>query len=81
MVGHRSSLVNALQTACEQSVGVQFHFSHQAEVVSFTPKPTVLITPHHSSDEQPYEVIANIVIAADGVSKCLSRAISSIWQC
>ena len=71
MVGHRFSLVDALQTACEEEGGrVRFHFSHKAEVVSYSSAPTVWITPRHSGDDEKlYEVKPDIVIAADGVSK------------
>ena len=72
MVGHRSSLVNALQAACNQYPAVRFHFCHKAEVISFTPHPSIQITPQ-AVTIPTHSISADIVLAADGV-KSLTRS-------
>lgn len=69
MVGHRSSLVGSLFSACQQEErkgAITIHFSSTiSEISEFTgPSITFTITPRNNT---PYQSTANILIAADGI--------------
>ena len=66
MVGHRSSLANALYEGCKRERAIKFFFSTNAEKVNtYSPKPSFTATPRNG--DAPYEVEADILLAADGV--------------
>src|SRR4051812_37703670 len=66
MVGHRSSLANALYNGCKREKSIKFHFSTVVEkVASFSPKPAFVATPRRGGE--PYTVKADVLLAADGV--------------
>lgn len=66
MVGHRSSLANGLYNGCVKEPTIKFHFSTSAEKVNkFGPRPSFTAVPRDSS--APYEVEADIILAADGI--------------
>ncbi|KAJ9639553.1 hypothetical protein H2199_006588 [Coniosporium tulheliwenetii] len=67
MVGHRSSLANALYEGCKRAEkSIQFFFSTNVEKVkTFAPKPSFTAIPRKGGD--PYEVEADVLLGADGV--------------
>jgi len=66
MVGHRSSLANALYNGCRRESSIQFNFSTVVgNVTSFSPKPSFTATSRKGG--QPYTVQADIILAADGI--------------
>lgn len=66
MVGHRSSLANALYNGCKREKSIKFNFATVVgKVSSFSPKPTFTATPRKGGE--PYTVEADILLAADGV--------------
>ena len=66
MVGHRSSLANALYEGCKREKAIRFIFSTTAEkVTTYSPKPSFTATPRNG--DAPYKVEADILLAADGV--------------
>lgn len=66
MVGHRSSLANNLYDGCLKEPAIKFHFSTNAEKVNkFGPQPSFTASPRDGS--APYEVEADVILAADGI--------------
>ena len=66
MVGHRSSLANALYEGCKPEKAIKFFFSTTAEKVqSYSPKVSFTATPRNG--DAPYKVEADVLLAADGV--------------
>ena len=66
MVGHRSSLASALYDGCKREKSITFVFSTTAEkVATYSPKPTFTAIPRNG--DAPYEVEADVLLAADGV--------------
>ena len=66
MVGHRSSLANALYEGCKREKAIKFFFSTNVEKVNaYSPKPSFTATPRNG--DAPYKVEADILLAADGV--------------
>ena len=66
MVGHRSSLANALYNGCKRENGIKFFFSTAASHVrAFSAKPSFTATPRNG--EPPYEVEADVLLGADGI--------------
>ena len=69
MVGHRSSLAGSLFKACKQEKSIAFHFSTAAEQVeTWSPKASLRVKPR---DGQPFTVIADILLAADGLKSTI----------
>ncbi|XHF98703.1 hypothetical protein AWENTII_002246 [Aspergillus wentii] len=67
MVGHRSTLANALFNGCKKEPAIAFHFSSGAEEInSFGPLPSFTVLPRDSGIPA-YRVEADILIGADGV--------------
>lgn len=65
MVGHRSSLAGGLYQGCAKEPAIKFHFSTSAEKINkFGPQPSFTAVPRDGS--APYEVEADVVLAADG---------------
>lgn len=66
MVGHRSSLASGLYNGCLREPAIKFHFATSAEAVTqFGPRPSFTAAPRDGS--APYEVTADIILAADGI--------------
>jgi salicylate hydroxylase len=67
MVGHRHSLANGLYNGCLRYPDqIKFHFSTAAEnVTSFGPRATFTAVPRDGS--APYQVEADVLLAADGI--------------
>ena len=66
MVGHRSSLANALYEGCKREKAIKFFFSTNTEKVNtYSPRPSFTAAPRNG--DAPYEVEADILLAADGV--------------
>jgi salicylate hydroxylase len=66
MVGHRSSLANALYEGCKREKAIRFFFSTNVEKVgTYSPRPSFTATPRNG--DAPYKVEADILLAADGV--------------
>ena len=69
MVGHRSDLAGAMYDHCKKQKSISFFFSTTAgDVKSFSPKPTFVAIPRHG---EPYEVSADIILAADGIKSAI----------
>ena len=65
MVGHRSDLAGAMYNHCKKQTSIDFFFSTAVdEMKSFTPKPSFIARPRKGA---PYEVHADVVLAADGI--------------
>lgn len=70
--GHRATLAGGLYEACKKEPAIKFHFSCTLDSVdSFSPEPTITIRPREGGGE-PYQVKADVLIAADGI-KSLAR--------
>jgi salicylate hydroxylase len=66
MVGHRSSLANALYDGCKREKAIKFFFSTTAETVkTYSHKPSFTAIPRNG--DAPFKVEADILLAADGV--------------
>jgi salicylate hydroxylase len=66
MVGHRASLANALYEGCKREKAIRFLFSTTVEKVqTYSPRPCFTATPRNG--DAPYNVVADILLAADGV--------------
>ncbi|RMJ22285.1 monooxygenase [Aspergillus sp. HF37] len=66
MVGHRSSLASGLYSGCSKEPAIKFHFSTSAEKVNrFGPQASFTAMPRDGS--APYEVEADVILAADGI--------------
>ncbi|KAJ3733290.1 putative monooxygenase [Lentinula guzmanii] len=69
MVGHRFSLADAILNACKKETAITFHFSTSCTgIKSWTPKPTITVKPREG---EPYDVSADIVLAADGIKSVI----------
>jgi len=65
MVGHRSSLANAIHEGCKREKAVNFFMSTSAgDVKSYGPKPSFTAIPRKG---EPYPVECDVLFAADGV--------------
>ncbi|GAW04865.1 salicylate hydroxylase [Lentinula edodes] len=65
MVGHRSSLANAMFDACKKETAITFHFkSSCGGVKSWLPKPIFTVVPREG---ESYDVSVDVVLAADGI--------------
>lgn len=65
MVGHRSSLANAMFDACRKETAITFHFkSSCGGIKSWLPKPIFTVVPREG---ESYDVSVDVVLAADGV--------------
>lgn len=65
MVGHRSSLAEALYKGCTAEKGIKFHFSTTVKNVdSFSPRPSFTAIPR---DGAHYTAECDVLLAADGV--------------
>ena len=66
MVGHRSSLANALYNGCKRQKAVEFIFSTTVEeVIAYRPTPSFVAIPRDG--DNTYQVEADVLLAADGV--------------
>ena len=66
MVGHRATLVNGLYGGCKSEQSIKFNFGTTAkDVVTFSPRPCFTATPRNG--DAPYQVEADVLLAADGV--------------
>ena len=65
MVGHRASLAGSLLDGCKREKAINLFFSTASgEVKSYGPNPSFMAIPRKG---EPYEVKADILLAADGV--------------
>ncbi|KAJ3892829.1 hypothetical protein GG344DRAFT_75596 [Lentinula edodes] len=65
MVGHRSSLANAMFDACKNETAITFHFkSSCGGIKSWIPKPIFTVVPREG---ESYDVSVDVVLAADGI--------------
>ncbi|KAH7870263.1 uncharacterized protein C8R40DRAFT_1057308 [Lentinula edodes] len=65
MVGHRSSLANAMFDACKKETAITFHFKLSCGgVKSWLPKPIFTVVPREG---ESYDVSVDVVLAADGI--------------
>jgi salicylate hydroxylase len=63
--GHRSSLAGSMYKGCQGESAIKFHFSTGlVSVDSYSPKPIITVKPR---DEDPYQVEADVLLAADGI--------------
>jgi salicylate hydroxylase len=73
--GHRASLAGGLYKGCQKENAIKFNFgSTLVSVDSFRPKPAFTIKP---SDGDPYQVTADILVAADGTKSSIRSALLS----
>ncbi|KAL9616963.1 MAG: hypothetical protein Q9160_008233 [Pyrenula sp. 1 TL-2023] len=77
MVGHRSSLATSIYEACRREKSITFHFSSPvSELLSFTPSPSIRISPRSDSGPlEPYTVTSDILLAADGIKSLIRTAL------
>ncbi|KAJ3871942.1 hypothetical protein F5051DRAFT_340127 [Lentinula edodes] len=65
MVGHRSSLANAMFDACKNETAITFHFkSSCGGIKSWIPKPIFTVVPREG---ESFDVSVDVVLAADGI--------------
>ncbi|KAJ4491633.1 putative monooxygenase [Lentinula edodes] len=65
MVGHRSSLANAMFDACKTETAITFHFkSSCGGIKSWIPKPIFTVVPREG---ESFDVSVDVVLAADGI--------------
>ncbi|KAJ3850425.1 putative monooxygenase [Lentinula lateritia] len=65
MVGHRSSLANAMFDACRKETAITFHFNSSCGGIrSWLPKPIFTVVPREG---ESYDVSVDVVLAADGI--------------
>ena len=75
MVGHRSSLASSIYEGCLRESAIKFHFSTNiTHITSFSPRPTFTATPKDSKIS-PYQVNADVLLAADGVKSMIRPAL------
>ncbi|KUI60711.1 3-hydroxybenzoate 6-hydroxylase 1 [Cytospora mali] len=73
--GHRSSLAGGIYNACKREPAIKFKFSSQiASIDTFEPRPTFTVKPREG---EPYQVEADVVLAADGIKSPTRAAILS----
>ncbi|KAK3954625.1 hypothetical protein QBC32DRAFT_80108 [Pseudoneurospora amorphoporcata] len=69
--GHRSSLAGGLYNGCLKESAIKFNFGTSlVKVLSWAPKPRILLKSR--TQEEPFEVEADILLASDGI-KSLTR--------
>lgn len=69
--GHRSSLAGGLFNGCKRESAIRFHFSTALiKIDSYEPRPILTVK---SRDGEPYQVEADILLAADGI-KSVTRS-------
>ncbi|KAJ3862720.1 hypothetical protein EV359DRAFT_74022 [Lentinula novae-zelandiae] len=73
MVGHRSSLANAMFDACKNETAITFHFkSSCGGIKSWLPKPIFTVVPREG---ESYDVSVDVVLAADGIKSVVRTQI------
>ncbi|KAJ3794749.1 hypothetical protein GGU11DRAFT_689144 [Lentinula aff. detonsa] len=72
MVDHRSSLAGGMYDACKKEKAISFHFNSSCTVKTWEPKPRITVTPR---DGAPYNVYADVVLAADGIKSSVRSQI------
>jgi len=71
--GHRHSLANGMYEACKKEEAINFHFATPlAAINDFYPKPAFKVQPRGG---QPYTVVADVVLACDGIKSITRQAI------
>lgn len=73
MTGHRSNLAGSIYAGCKKEKSINFFFATEIrEVKTFGPQPTIMAIPRKGGE--PYEVKADVLLAADGVKSALRVA-------
>ncbi len=74
MVGHRHSLANGLYNGCLlHPEAITFHFSATTSPLTFSPRPSFLVTPRDPSIPA-YKVEADLILGADGIKSATRQA-------